>query len=184
MRLELRQKQFQAKDPKAGKPANFGFTLMELMIALTVLAILMAVAVPAISQYRDRHQFSGAMLDVLASLRRARAAAVELNRDVVFVIDDAAGTYRAFVDDGSGDDDNAGNRQLDAGERVLYTGTLPRGVQFDAAVFGSEPFICFNGRGFPVDAENAPTGGTIDLKGKLGFTRRIALIVSGHSNIE
>jgi prepilin-type N-terminal cleavage/methylation domain-containing protein len=180
MRLKMRQKQFQAKGPKAGILANFGFTLMELMIALTVVAILLAVAVPAISQYRDRHQFSGAMLDVLASLRRARASAVELNRDVVFVIDTTARTYRAFVDDGSGDEANAFNLQLDDGERVLFTETLPRGVTFESPA----PLICFNARGFPVNAENEPTGGTIRLNGNLGSTRSITLLISGHSSIE
>jgi type IV fimbrial biogenesis protein FimT len=165
------------------KTANAGFTLIELMIGVAIVAIIMGVAVPAISQYRDHHQFSGAVIDVLSSLRRARMTAVELNRNVVFEVDVAAGSYRAFVDDGAGIPENAGNGNWDSGEQVIGSTVLPQGVEFTSATFGGDTFVTFSGRGFPMNG-NAAVGGTIDLAGNLGTTRSVVLILSGHARIQ
>jgi type IV fimbrial biogenesis protein FimT len=181
MTKNLCRSKFPRQDLK--KAGNSGFTLIELMIVLAIIAIIMGVAVPAISQYRDHHQFSGAVIDVLSSLRRARMTAVELNRNVVFEVDVAAGSYRAFVDDGAGTPENAGNASWDNGEQVIGATVLPRGVEFTSATFGGDNFITFSGRGFPMNG-NAAVGGMINLAGNLGTTRSVVLILSGHARIQ
>ncbi len=172
------------QESKEKRLTDSGFTLIELMIVLVVMAIVIGVAVPAISQYRDHHQFSGAVIDVLSSLRRARMTAVELNRNVIFEVDVAAGRYQAFVDDGAGIPGNAGNSSLDAGEQLIVSAVLPRGVEVTSADFGGDNFIRFSGRGFPLDGDNEAVGGTIDLVGNLGTTRSVVLILSGHARIQ
>jgi type IV fimbrial biogenesis protein FimT len=176
---------FRRQDRKSVFSDCSGLSLIELMIALAILAIILSIAAPAMSSYRDRHQFSGAALDVLGSLRRVRAVAVESNRNIVFRVDAAAGTYQAFVDDGGGTEDNAANNEWDDGERLIVSGLLPQGVDFTSAAFGTnnDVFFIFNGRGFPVSSNNVLTSGTIDIAGKNGMTRRIELISSGHTRI-
>jgi type IV fimbrial biogenesis protein FimT len=181
MTTSLRKNKCTGQDSK--KAVTAGFTLIELMIVVAIVAIIMGVAVPAISQYRDHHQFSGAVIEVLSSLRRARMTAVELNRNVVFEVDVANGSYRAFVDDGAGIPENAGNASWDTGEQVIGATVLPRGVEFTSATFGGESFFTFSGRGFPMNG-NAAVGGTIDLAGNLGTTRSVVLILSGHARIQ
>jgi prepilin-type N-terminal cleavage/methylation domain-containing protein len=189
-----RKRKPQERDREQASFPDSGFTLMELMVVVGILGIIMSVAVPSISQYRDRHQFSGAVLEVLASLRRARATAVETNRTVIFTFNVASGTYQAFVDngagsadlDGDGIPDNAGNNQWDAGEPSILSGALPRGVVFTSAAFGitNDSFFRFSGRGFPLGGNNALAGGSIGLAGNLGATRNVVLIASGHTRIQ
>ncbi|RJQ71937.1 MAG: prepilin-type N-terminal cleavage/methylation domain-containing protein [Desulfobacteraceae bacterium] len=192
MTVAKQKDRFRPHDRNKALYERTGFTLVELMIVLSVFAILMSVAVPVLNNYISRHRFSGAAMDVLGNLRRARAAAVEKNRSVVFRVIVATGTYQAFVDDGAGSGDvdsngvpdNAGNNTKDGDEEVIVSGTLPRGVSFSAANFGGNNNFRFDNRGFPFNNANVLTGGTIDLVSDLGAVRRITLVTSGHTRIQ
>jgi prepilin-type N-terminal cleavage/methylation domain-containing protein len=177
----MKRKRFLGKELKETRIPD-GFTMIELLIAVAILSIVLALAVPAMGQYRDQQRFSGAVLEVLASMRRARAVAIESNRNVVYRVDVATRTYQAFVDDGAGA--NAGNNQWDADERLILSGTLPIQVSFSSAVFGlnNDPFFRFNSRGFPLDSANTLANGSIVIAG--WATRRIDLIASGHTTIQ
>lgn len=59
-----------------------GFTLVELMITLTVLAILIALATPSFRDFFDRYRLRGAADDAMSLIAGARTAAVENNREV------------------------------------------------------------------------------------------------------
>lgn len=69
-----------------------GFTLIELMVTVAVLAVLAAVATPAFNDFFQRYRLRGAADDVVSLLASARAEAVARNRDVaiVFTGSDAA----------------------------------------------------------------------------------------------
>lgn len=62
-----------------------GFTLIELMVTVAVLAILMAIAGPAFNDFFQRYRLRGAADDVTSLLASARAEAVARNRDVSIV---------------------------------------------------------------------------------------------------
>jgi len=59
-----------------------GFTLIELMIVITITAILTALAVPSFSVTLDNQRISGAAEAVLSDLRWARAEAIKRNKKV------------------------------------------------------------------------------------------------------
>lgn len=168
-----------------------GFTLVELLISLSILSIIIAVAVPELRNYIHQNRFRGAIMDVLASIRQARSAAVEKNRSIVFKVDVIERTYQAFQDDGAGSadadsdglPDNARNSQLDAGEQIVLSGSLPKGVSFTGANFGGLRYFHFDGRGFPFDDANVLTNGLVMLSGQTGASATVELISSGHSRV-
>lgn len=102
-----------------------GFTLIELMVAVAVLAILSAIAIPQMTRMITMARVSGTMNEYIAGVNLARAEAV--SRGVRVTICAAASTtscrtsgtdwtvggWIVFVDDGL----NPG--QIDAGEVIL-----------------------------------------------------------------
>lgn len=67
----------------ATRQHNQGFTLVELMVALAILAIMSAVAVPRFSDMIARNRMSGATNEIVAAIHLARSEAVTKNARVV-----------------------------------------------------------------------------------------------------
>lgn len=59
-----------------------GFTMIELMVAVIVIAILAAIATPSFVEYFERSRLRSAVEDTLALLVQARQGAVEADRNV------------------------------------------------------------------------------------------------------
>lgn len=64
-----------------------GFTLLELVVTLGLLAIMMAIAVPSTSSWRKNAQYKEAAREVVSLLRRARSFAVQQNQSTTVTID-------------------------------------------------------------------------------------------------
>ena len=68
--------------PRATTPAPshaMGFTLVELMVTLAVLAVVMAIAAPSFTFVRNNARLSGATNEMVATLQLARMDAIRLN---------------------------------------------------------------------------------------------------------
>lgn len=68
------------------KSASRGFTLIELMISVALLAVLLGIAVPNFQTWALNAQVRNAAESVANGLQRARAEAVARNTDVEFVL--------------------------------------------------------------------------------------------------
>lgn len=65
---------------RAGR--SHGFTLIELIITITVSAILLSLAVPGFTTYMDRYRLEGAVQGLYSDLQFARSESVKSNRSV------------------------------------------------------------------------------------------------------
>lgn len=101
---------------------QLGFTIIELMITVTVAAILMAIAVPGFQDLIANNQRAAVVNDFMASLHIARSEAITRNTRVVVCASTDQLTCDAGTDWSKGwmafaDADN--DRVLDAGEVLL-----------------------------------------------------------------
>lgn len=73
--------------------ASSGFTLVELMITIAVLAVLVALAAPSFNESIQRARLKGAADAVVAVIATARQQATRLNRDVSLSVRGSAGAW-------------------------------------------------------------------------------------------
>jgi type IV fimbrial biogenesis protein FimT len=128
---------------------NSGFTLMELMTTIAIIAVLAAIAIPNMIGWRSKTKLQGAVENLRGDLKLAKLAAV---RDSKFVaIKFSATGYLLFTDDEPDDDNTIGDLDEDDGERPLRERNLPAGVSIDlgSTAFNGNDYARFNNRGLP-----------------------------------
>jgi type IV fimbrial biogenesis protein FimT len=132
-----------------------GVTLIELMIAVGILAIVVAIAVPNFQSMIQNNRLTAAANEMLGTFQIARSEAVRTNRRVVLTLvaspDPAAGEGHVMV---FVDDDRDGT--LDAGERQVRTLLLSSDKLGISAVNGGGSAI--TSMGFQPDGRTVATG--------------------------
>ncbi len=73
-----------------------GFTLSELVVTISILAILFAIALPATREWRERAGNKGAARQMLTWLRQARSEAVTDSQTKQVTLDLTAKTFTGF----------------------------------------------------------------------------------------
>jgi len=126
---------------------NSGFTLMELMTTIAIIAVLAAIAVPNMIGWRSGTKLQGAVENLRGDLQWAKLKAVQENGAVTVLFLLGGTSYEVFMDNA-----NAGVR--DAGERRYRRRDLPAGVSIDlgGTDFNGNDYVTFNNRGFPENA--------------------------------
>ena len=130
-------------------PTSCGFSVVELMVAIAVVAILAGLATPALVTWKQNHQLNGAAANLAADLEQAKMRAIRENSFVAVVF--TAGGYTIFVDNGAGGGD-PGDWVRSGDESLVQQRNLPPGVQLrmdDLTLANGR--VRFNGRGFPMD---------------------------------
>lgn len=118
-----------------------GFTLLELVVALAIAALLFVFVVPSGARQRDHLELANAARTVAAALRTTRMQAINANAAAVFAVDVAHALYRP------------------AGASAQ---SLPRGVQVGLLTANTEKLNAAVGdiRFFP---DGSSTGGGVTL---------------------
>ncbi len=118
-----------------------GFSFYELMVAIAIIAVISAIAIPNLIGWRAETKFRGAVNNLKGDLNIARMTAVKEN--VAVVVQFYSDRYEIYLD-------NDGDWNLDSGERRIRNRVLPAGVSID---LGATDFTSdrtrFNTRGLP-----------------------------------
>lgn len=115
-----------------------GFTLVELVVTIALLAILTTLAIPSFSEVLRQWRRDSATRELLTSLQLARSEAIKTSRQMV-VCPSTNGTactastewstgWMVFVDDGAGTQANANNQAYNTNERILKVVSAQAGV--------------------------------------------------------
>ena len=157
-----------------------GFTLVELMIGVAVVAVLLAVAVPSFQALIERQRLKGAGELVLSELQFARSEAIKQNTQVDVVFDgEGTADWCYGIDDDLSSECDCEESPADctvAGEvRVVSnagdTSSFP-GVVLDTVDIGDETGFA-PPRGFSTDS------GRIELTGPTGDTIQVRISNTG-----
>lgn len=126
---------------------NAGFTLVELLVALVLIAVMSALALPALGEMADRQRRLDAAQQLASGIRTARTEAIMRNQIVTIhgIDDDWSNGWRIILDaDGKGPDDD---------DTVL----IERATSGKTRVVGNQKVknhIRFNGLGAVMGAAN------------------------------
>ncbi len=116
-----------------------GFTLIEMMVAVTIIGLVLAVATPPVMRYMRHFQSKDTAQLVASILRQARGRAIHERNNYVAFFSLGDRTITLLDDDGGGGGNpadagfvptNRGNSRADAGETVYGPFELPAGQVF------------------------------------------------------
>lgn len=167
-----------------------GFTLLELMIALAIVAILAAVAFGGLSTLVPRYQVKSAAQDLRAELQKAKMEAVKSNQETLIIFDKAdagsQGGYTTCIN-------NDGNQVCDEdqgdvliAEKTFSADNYKQALLKNPGFTNGEHFK-FNSRGIPVQDDGSYfSSGSVEIEnGKdSSYTLSITVSPSGRIRID
>ena len=149
---------------------TFGFTLLEVMTVLGIIAVISTIAIPHFIGWLPRHRLGGAARDILSAMQYGRLTAVKNNADVQVIFYPDQDNYRVFAD-------YDGDQDQDADEPTIRSGQMPKGVYLKETNFAGNAFS-FDGRGLA-----SGSGGTISLENNSNDKTQIRINRTGNSRI-
>ena len=163
--------------PNLRRPA--GFTLIELMVALAVAAVLTVVAVPSFADLLRSNRVSGTSNNLLTGINLARSEAIKSNRGGGICASTNGSSCSASAADWvSGwivwaDLNNNGTLDVAPDERIRI-----EGAQRQVTLTSSAAAVVFNARGRPTTAVNLGVRPSYCPAG-VDNIRNVSLLVSG-----
>jgi type IV fimbrial biogenesis protein FimT len=138
-----------------------GFSLIELMTSIAIIAIITAIATPNVFTWVANQRFNGAVRDVQATVQYMRLFAVKQNAQATITFNNGASTYQT----------DKWKRGLGTGAAAheIKTQTLPTGVTVSSSFVDGK--LIFNSQGMA-------TAGTITVTRQSGTPRNIIINVN------
>lgn len=158
-----------------------GFTLIELMITLVILGIILAIAMPAITDFAVKQRVSSKANEMMLSLAFARSEALKLNQDVRVI--PRTGTANGWSDGWCIGPATIGNDCNHADVIRVFAAT--NGVSITSSGIGNPPILILRRNGAASNNVNAFLKVTSpNLKSTGDNARCITLTPLGRAEIE
>ena len=128
-----------------------GFTTLELLVVISILLIMAAIALPNLSGWARNQRLKGVARDLMSHFQFARLEAIKRSTTIALAFNPGAGevgNYTVFVDDGAGGGTPGNLIQDNEAEATLRRAIMPVGVTLESTTFTGDR-AGYNARGFP-----------------------------------
>lgn len=150
-----------------------GFTLIEVMVVIAILAVVTAIAMPEFGKKVRAYRMSSAVRELQSAVQGARMTAIRRGANIGLSLDLDNDLCTTFVDDG------ANQLVLEGDDTVISTLSMPSGVDLYATDTGGT-MILFSSRGLV----NSPAvTEIIELQNDDGIYRGVSIRITGNSVI-
>lgn len=157
-----------------GKMHAEGVTLVELMITLAVVATILSLGIPTLSDFLQNNRMTGAANDLVSSMHLARSEALLRRTPVVICASTDAEVANPSCDAAAGFGagwlvfaDTNGNARREAGEVAISSrAALPDGIADNSTLNGggAPVYVAFGTDGFRIDLAAAGAPSVTDLQ--------------------
>lgn len=151
-----------------------GFSILELMIVIAMIAILSGIAIPSISRLAPNYRIKAAARQLYSDMQNAKSEATRLSTQVLILFQPGAynpsgrvGSYQIAID-------SNGNGGYDAGETILTQKSMPQNISLTATTFAGNT-AGFTSRGISLQV----TSNSVQLQNNQSRFYRITLSPTG-----
>lgn len=164
---------------------NRGFTLLEVVVVLAIVAILAGVGTFSVVNYRPAYRLREAARELASTIQNARFEAIQRNASCAVSYNVPGTSYLSFVDNNQNFQFDAGDVQLTAVQlaNYEYVSYVAGGLTFPNNGVGN-PTVAFNNRGLPIYNGGGVGAFWATVQSTQGTQRQIRVSTAGNVRIQ
>ncbi len=176
---------FDKKTKKSSSRSDKGFTLVELVVAITIIVIITTIAISSVNTLIPRSRVKSVSREIAANINNAKNEAIKRNLETLVVFSAASATNKGSCTTCI---DNNADGSCSGPDTILRSYTIkndsPASISSTSIGFANGYHFSFNPRGLPVADDGISTSsGKIKINGKNGFSISVEVSSVGRIKI-